>query len=126
MSLTANMVSYIAANSTLTVDTDLFVAQIESDIPNKAVWVREPLGSTENESGVEQRIIEIFAQDITFLLAETLANEVYELLAHKKGFTGALSSEDIFYCEPVGKPGVLMQDGKGRYVFLMSFMVRKK
>jgi len=127
MSLTANLVAYIATNSALTVDTDLFVGQIMSDVPNHAVWIQEGLGSSENESGIESHLINVYAQDATFLLAETLAMLVYDLLAHKPGFSGDdLSSEDIFYCEPLGMPGVLNQDAKGRYVFLTTFMVRKR
>jgi len=127
MSLTANIVAYLNTNSSLTLDTNLFIGQVESDIPNKAAWVQEVLGSTENESGIEQRIVDIFVQDITFLLAETLAMEIYTLLAHKKGFSGAeLSSENILYCEPVGMPGIVSRDGKGRYVLLITFVVRKR
>lgn len=127
MSLTVNIVEYLETNLSLTIDTDLFIGQIESDLPNHAVWVQESPGSTENESGLESRLIEIFVQDATFLLSEVLAKTVYDLLAHKPGFSGDdLSSENIFYCEPQGMPGILHQDAKGRYVFLITFMVYKQ
>jgi len=127
MSLTVNLTEYLDTNLSLTIDTDLFVGQVESDLPDHAVWNREAPGSTETESGLESRIIEIFAQDKTFLLGEVLAYTVYDLLAHKPGFSGDdLSSENIFYCEPQGMPGILHQDAKGRYVFLLTFMVRKR
>jgi len=127
MSLTANLTDYLETNLSLTIDTDLFVGQVESDLPDHAVWVREAPGSTETESGLESRIIEVFAQDKTFLLGEALAYTVYNLLAHKPGFSGDdLSSENIFYCEPQGMPGILHRDAKGRYVFLTTFMVRKR
>ncbi len=127
MSLTTNLVSHIATNSSLVIDTDLFVAQAPFDNPNSCVWVQEVAGSTKNESELQQRIIAVYTQDITYLLAETLANVVFDILEHKPGFSGDdLSSENILYCEPVGMPGILHQDSKGRYVFLSTFMVRKR
>uniref|UniRef100_A0A6M3M4H8 Tail protein n=1 Tax=viral metagenome TaxID=1070528 RepID=A0A6M3M4H8_9ZZZZ len=123
MSLVQDIADYIAANSSLVVDTDLFVGGETVDTPSGSVIVREFAGSTKNESGLEERAIQILALDLGYINAETIINTVYALFANKPGFASTLTG--IFFVSVVSMPGFIDRDQSGNYVFSTSLLFKK-
>ena len=127
MSLILNLTKHIETNSSLVIDTDLFVGGDVVDAPAKAVIVREIPGSTGNWSGLEQRLVQILCMDLAYIDAETLSRTVYDILANKPGFSGVdLASESIFFCESFMMPTPLERNERGSFIFSMSFIIRKE
>ena len=124
MSLVQDIATYIEANSSLVMDTDLFVGAETVDTPSGSVVVREFAGSTENESGLEARAIQILALDRGYVNAEILLNTVYSLFANKSGFV----SDDligILFVSVSSMPGYVDRDASGHFVFSTSLLFRK-
>jgi len=124
MSLVQDIATYIEANSSLVMDTDLFVGAETVDTPSGSVVVREFAGSTENESGLEARAIQILASDRGYVNAEILLNTVYSLFANKSGFV----SDDligILFVSVSSMPGYVDRDASGHFVFSTSLLFRK-
>lgn len=125
MSLVQDIATYIEANSSLVMDTDLFVGAETVDTPSGSVVVREFAGSTENESGLEARAIQILALDRGYVNAEILINTVYSLFANKSGFV----SDDligILFVSVSSMPGYVDRDASGHFVFSTSLLFRKE
>ena len=124
MSLIQDIATYIEANTSLIIDTDLFVGAETVDTPSGSVVVREFAGSTENESGLEARAIQILASDRGYVNAEILLNTVYSLLANKSGF---ISNDltGILFVSVSGMPGFVDRDASGHFVFSTSLLFRK-
>jgi hypothetical protein len=122
MSLVVDLATYIAASSSLVIDTDLFIGNEVEDTPSGSIIIREIPGSLENWSGLEERMIQILALDPGYINAETLILIPYNLLAEKAGFT---SLAGIFFVEVLSMPGVVARDPRGNYVFGANFVVRK-
>ena len=99
MSLILDFADYIEANSSLVLDTNLFVGEPIGS-PDSCVIV---LGSSgiDEESGLERRGLQILAKDKSYESALTLADTVYDLLKNKPGFD---SISDIFYCQVINSP----------------------
>ena len=124
MSLVQDIATYIEANSSLVMDTDLFVGAETVDTPSGSIVVREFAGSTENESGLEARAIQILALDRGYVNAEILLNTVYSLFANKSGFV----SDDligILFVSVSSMPGYVDRDASGHFVFSTSLLFRK-
>lgn len=122
MSLVVDLANFIAANSSLVVDTDLFVgSEIVSTHPGSII-IREVPGSTENWSGLEGRTVQLLSLDTGYVNAETLINTVYDLLANKAGLA---SVSGIFYIEVLTMPGILERDERGNYIFVSNLLVRR-
>ena len=126
MSLIVNIVEFIDAKTSLTADTDLFVGGEAYDAPDKAVIVRE-LGpsSTQNESGMETRAIQFLIKELAYVNAETLAETVFDLFAHKSGFTIGELNENIFYVDVINRPGFVKRDERGAYIFVFNLLFKK-
>jgi len=125
MSLVQDIATYIEANSSLVMDTDLFVGAETVNTPSGSVVVREFAGSTENESGLEARAIQILALDHGYVNAEILLNTVYSLFANKSGFV----SDDligILFVSVSSMPGYVDRDASGHFVFSTSLLFRKE
>ncbi len=125
MSLVQDIATYIEANSSFVMDTDLFVGAETVDTPSGSVVVREFAGSTENESGLEARAIQILALDRGYVNAEILLNTVYSLFANKSGFV----SDDligILFVSVSSMPGYVDRDASGHFVFSTSLLFRKE
>jgi len=123
MSLVQDIARYIAANSTFVMDTDLFVGAETVDTPSGSIIVREFSGSTENESGLKERAIQILSQDKGYIGAESLINTVYVLFANKSGFVST-DLTDIFYASVSSMPGFVDRDASGNFVFSCSLIFR--
>jgi len=124
MSLVLDLVNYIASQTSLTVDTDLFVEASVYDAPSKCVIVAENYG-TDNESRVKQYSVQVFAKDLAPEDAKTLAGTVYDLLAHKPGFSD-VSLQDIFYVDVLYTPAIIDRDSRGSFICSFSLLVRMK
>jgi len=118
----SDLVSYIADNTTLVQDTNLFIGADEPDAPNKAVFVSEFAGGDETWSGLISHPVQVLVRDLTYLLAETLAYEVYDVLANKAGFSGGVL--DVFYCEVLNRPFAVGRNERGCYIFSSNFLFR--
>jgi len=124
MSLVQDIAVYIDANSDFVMDDDLFVGAETVNTPSGSIVVREFVGSTENESGLEERAVQILASDRGYVNAETLINTVYALFANKSGFV----SDDltgILYVSVSSMPGFVDRDASGNFVFSCSLLFRK-
>lgn len=125
MSLVQDIATYIEAHSSFVMDDTLFVGAETVDTPPGSVVVREFAGSTENESGLEARAIQILASDRGYVNAETLLNTVYSLFANKSGFI----SDDligILFVSVSSMPGYVDRDASGHFVFSCSLLFRKE
>ena len=119
----ADLADYIADNSSLVIDTDLFIGADQPDTPVKCVFVMEFAGGDENWSGQITRPVQVLSKDLTYLTAESLANTVYDLLSNKAGF---LTLSDVFFCEVLNRPFPVGRDQRGSYIFSSSFLFRMK
>ena len=123
MSFILDLVDYIASQTTLVVDTDLFLADELDDSPDACVTVSSSPGSFRNESGIDMQAVQILVKDTAFITTETRALEVFNLLANKPGF-GSLG--DVFYSEVLNAPFPVDRDERGRYIFSMNLIIRKR
>jgi len=70
--------------------------------------------------------LQIICMDRAVIDAETLAYEIFNLLAHSSGFSsGFLTSENIFYCDPVGLPQLMYRSQSGSFIYVLNFTIRK-
>ena len=126
MSLVKNLCLYIEDQTDLTIDTDLFVGGETIETPTTFAWVAEVPGSNETENGLEERYIQVSAVSNSYITTETLANTLYDVLNHKPGFSSALlSSENIFYCEPLTMPTPQRRQSNAGWVFTFLCVIRK-
>jgi hypothetical protein len=123
MSLVQDIADYIEANTSLVVDETIFVGGDTVDTPSGSIIIREFVGSTENESGLEARAIQILSIDLGYINSETLNRLVYGLFANKPGFAAILN--DIFFVSVVNMPGFVDRDKRGNYVFSSGFLFQK-
>ena len=117
------LADHIVANSSLVVDTNLFIGGLTIDSPTSAVVIRETMGSTENESGMQHRAIQVLSYALGYVNSKTLINTVYEILKNKPGFADI--SGRILYCRVLSMPGYVDRDEIGCYVFSAMFLVAK-
>ena len=123
MSLMLNIADYIASNTDLVVDTNLFVGQELPESPDECATI---IGSPgfDSESGLEIRPFQILVRGRGYVTVEERAFEVYDLFKNKPGFPDTI--EDVFYCEILNSPFPADRDGRGRYVFSSNYIIRKK
>ena len=124
MSLVQDIATYIEANTSLVMDIDLFVGGETVHSRPGYIVVREFAGSTENESGFEERAIQILASDLGYVNAETLINTVYALFANKPGFVSA-DLTGILFVSVISMPGFVDRDQSGNYVFSTSLIFKR-
>jgi len=125
MSLVQDIATYIEANSSLVMDTDLFVGAETVNTPSGAVVVRESPGSVRNESGLEERAIQLLAIDRGYINAETLLNGVFNLFVNMPGF-GVEELQSIFFVNALSMPGFVDRDASGKFVFSSGLLFRMK
>jgi hypothetical protein len=118
-----DLVDYIETNTSLVIDTDLFIGADQPDTSAKCVFVMEFAGGGENWSGQITRPVQVLSKDLTYLTAEALANVVYDLLSNKAGF---LTLSDVFFCEVLNRPFPVGRDQRGSYIFSSNFLFRMK
>ena len=123
MSFIQDLTDYVALNTALVVDTDLFIAEEPVDSPDECVTLITSPGSTRTESGMDVQAIQVLAKGKSFIAAEDLAQTVFDLLANKPGFSGL---DNVFYCEVLNSPFPVERDGRGRYIFSSNFVIKKK
>jgi len=123
MSFIQDLADYIEANTSLVVDTDLYIGEEPHDSPDECVTLLTSPGSTRTESGMDVQALQVLANGKSFIAAEDLAQTVHDLLANKPGFSGL---DDVFYCEVLNSPFPVGRDGRSRYVFSSNFIIRKE
>jgi len=123
MSFIQDLADYVASNTSLVVDTDLFIAEEPASSPDECVILITSPGSTKSESGLDMQAVQVLSKGKSFIAAESLAQTVFDLLANKPGFSGLT---DIFYCEVLNSPFPVEVDGRGRYIFSSNFIIKKK
>lgn len=122
MSLAVDLATYIEANSSLVLDTNLFVAEEIMESPDSCMIVIASPGSYDTESGMEKRAIQVLAKAKSYVDTETLAYVAFDLLKNKPGFD---TVSNIFYCEVLSAPYPADRDERGRYIFSMNFLISK-
>jgi len=123
MSLELTVCDYLAAHSSLVVDTNLFVGGEPVDAPDSFVIISGSPGF-DSESGLLVRPIQIIAKSRGYENSHDLAHIVHDLLGNKPGFADVI--EDTFYSEVLNAPFPLDQDEKGRYIFICNYIIRKR
>lgn len=118
-----DLVDYIETNTSLVIDTDLFIGADQPNTPVKCVFVMEFAGGADDWSGHGTRPVQVLSKNLTYLTAEALANTVYDLLSNKAGFS---SLSDVFYCEVLNRPFPVGRDQRGSYIFSSNFLFRIK
>ena len=116
-----DLTDFIAAQTSLAIDADLFIGADQSNTPAKCVFVTEYAGGFETWTGHETRLIQILAKDLTYLTAEALANIVHDLLSNKPGFSGL---SNVFFCEVLNRPFPIGRDQRGSYIFSSNYLFR--
>jgi len=123
MSLVEDVADYIASEiATWVVDTNLFMSDESPDSPDKCTVVRASPGGRDHESSLEERAIQVLVKNTAPVTCEEDAEEIYDILANKPGFSGI---SDIFYCEALNPPYPVTQDNRGRWVFTFNLLFRK-
>jgi len=126
MSLMHNIAKYLENSTDYSIDSTIFVGAEVYEVPAKAIIVTETPGGTRNESNLEQRAIQILCMDRSVIDAETLAFEIFELMAHAPGFSdNDLANENIFYCDPVALPQKLARSQGGSFIYFLNFTIWK-
>ena len=123
MVLIENLVSFIEENTSLVVDTDLFIGAFEVSSPRRCVAVSEFAGGLSSWSGMNTQPIQVLSKDITYLLAEALAFTVHNLLDEKAGFSFTGLS-GIFYCLVLDRPFPIGRDKAGSFIFSSNYLLR--
>ena len=123
MALEVDIADYIATETTLTVDTNLFIGDEPDDSPDACVTV---VGSSgfDKESGIKIKSFQILVKDNAYVDALDLADEVHELFKNKPGFPHTI--EDVFFCEVIGSPYPVDRDARGRYIFASNYIIRQR
>ena len=102
--------------------TNLFVAEEPVDSPDTCAIVIGSPGSYDTESGLEKRSIQVVVKAKSYIIAETLATTIFDLLKNKTGFS---SIANIFYCEVLSAPYPIDRDIRGRIIFSINFLISK-
>jgi len=126
LSLVQDITTYIAANTDFVLDTDLFVGAETVDTPSGSIIVREFAGSTRNESGLEERSIQILSSDRGYINAELLLNSVYNIFANSAGFSDDANISGVFFVSSLGLPGLVDRDATGNFVFSSGLLFKMK
>jgi hypothetical protein len=122
MSLALDFATYVGANTSLTLDTNLFVADEPDGSPDSCAIIISSPGSTKSESGVERMAFQVITKDISYIQSETLAYEIFSLLNLKPGFS---SISNVFFCDVFSMPYPMDVDERGRFMFSANFLVSK-
>lgn len=123
MSLELDILDYIAANSSLEVDIDLYLGKEPDDSLGACVTIVGSPGY-DTESGIEIRPVQMIAKSAAYEDAHDLAYIVHDLLGNKPGFPSFV--ENVFYSEVLNAPFPLDQDARGRYIFISNYIIRKR
>ena len=125
MSFIEDLVDYIADNTSLVVDTDLFIGADQPNTPHKCVLITEFAGGIASWSGHNTQPVQVLAKDLTYLTTQYLAETVYTLIMNKAGFSDANLS-DVLFCEVLNSPFPIGRDKRGCYIFSSNFLFRMK
>lgn len=125
MSFIEDLVDYVEDNTTLVIDTDLFIGADQPDTPYKCVLITEFAGGGEDWSGHKTKPVQVLAKDLTYLTAQALAETVYALFQNMAGFSETALS-DVLFCEVLNVPFPVGRDGRGCYIFSSNFLFRMK
>lgn len=125
MGFLEDLTDYVEAQTSLIIDTDLFIASEPTDSPTKFAVITESPGCYETESGMQVQPIQVLTKDLTYLTAQALANTIFNVLKNKPGFSDVDLSA-VFYCEDLSMPFCVGQDDRGRWVFSTNFLIRMR
>lgn len=121
MSFLSSIAEYVAQETILTLDTDLFIGSDVYSVPNRAVTLQEVDGD-ENESGLIVTYVDVIAKELSYEAAKTLIYLVFDLLAHKAGYSGV---SDVLYCDVGSAPRYADRDDRCFY-FTCNLIFRRK
>ena len=122
MSFINDLATYIAANTSLEVDTDLFVGAEVLTAPTDCDILTELSGANESESGLISHPIQVMSKALSYAAAQTRAYVIYDLLKHQPGYS---TLSDVFYCDVMNMPFMISRDQRGNYIFCTNFLFRR-
>ena len=125
MSLIVSVVDYIAAQTSLVVDVDLFIGGELPGATEKSVVVKETPSSTQNRSGLQTRAVQFLIKELGYVTAETLAEQLFDLFAHKPGFSSGDVAQGVLYVDVINRPALLDRDARGACIFVFNLLFRK-
>lgn len=117
-----NLVDYIAAQVSLTLDTDLFLGMFIVDAPERSVCVLEISPGFESESGMMVHPIQVLSRDEDYTGSRSLLYSVHEVLRNKAGFSGL---GDVKYCQVLNSPRFISKLDDGTFVFGSDYLVKR-
>ena len=123
MTLELTVIDYIAGNSDLVVDTDLYVGKEPVGSPDECMVVLASPGY-DSESGLEVRPIQVISKAVAYEDASELAYVAHDLLSNKPGFPDTI--ENNIRLLRVARAATLDQDERGRYIFISNYIIRKR
>lgn len=118
-----DLVNFIDAQTSLTLDTNLFLGRYVVDAPNGSVCVLETSSGVENDSGLMTHPIQVLARDKDYTGARALNYLVHEVLRNKPGFSGV---SDVFFCEVIKNPIFISVLDDGSHVFGSDYLIRRR
>lgn len=125
MSLIVDIVDYVDAQTSLTIDVDLFVGGETPSATEKSVVVRETPSSFQTWSGMQTRAVQFLIKELSYVAAETLANQIFDLFAHKPGLSSGSVAQGVFYVDVINRPALLDRDERGACLFVFNLIFRK-
>jgi hypothetical protein len=118
-----DLVNFIDTQTSLTLDTNLFLGRYIVDAPDGSVSLMETNPGTENDCGLMVHPIQVLAKDKDYVSARTLLYSVHDVLRNKPGFSGV---SDVFYCEVIKNPMFISVLSDGSHVFGSDYLVRRR
>lgn len=112
---------FIAENTSLTMDVDLFIGADQVDTSAKTVIVSEFAGGLETWPGHITHPVQVLAKDLTYMTAEALAYIIYDLLANKPGFS---TLANVFFCDVLNRPFLIGRDPRGSFIFSANYLFK--
>lgn len=130
MALLDDMGTYVAANTSLTLGTDLYLSLLP-DTPDNVVGLFENTGvvpisamGSANLPKIERPELQFIVRNTSYATGRTLANELWELLTSVSNAT--IESTLYHRIEATSSPFVFERDNSRRVLFSCNFNVMKE
>lgn len=118
------LTTYIADNTSFTLNTDIFVGADIVDAPIGSAVVMESPGGTINYSGViMNQPIQILVRDEDYVSTENKIMSIHNLIAEKPGFSGV---SNVYYCETLSFPQVVERSALGEVIMTSNYIFRRR
>lgn len=120
MSFDTEIVDAIASASGLVLETNFFYGPAPTSVISDPFVSMIDFGGGEGEDGMRASLLNFTVVGFSLELTKTFAEGVYELL---KGLHLHLGSSIIYYIAPIGTPGWIGIDERGRHLINFRFIL---